>query len=269
MCFSSSNTLMIGHFSRMLGPIDVKQKGSTLVHFWVWRWPLTSPVTLTSYFSRWNTIGHTSGMIGPIYVKRKGGESVEYWVNYVILTIDLTHDLHLGFFKVKCWNSCISGIVGLIDGKWKVNEMLDYMTLPFDHTDGLDFEVSRSTFEIAYLRNESVDLHGLNEMWVVHSWPWNWPLFTMMVCMDVPDSDWGDYRHQLAIDISSLVACATNVNFKLVCAITPHLLKLGSLRNAKHLHWDSYYFGSNLPWPSRSYKTLKSKFHLCPVPPLE
>ena len=69
------------------------------------------------------------------------------------LTFDLTHDLDLGCFKVKFRNSSISGIVGLIDVKWKGSELIwywaDCMTLPFDHIHDLDFGVSRSDFEIA------------------------------------------------------------------------------------------------------------------------
>ena len=49
--------------------------------------------------------GHISGMVGPVH--------------YVTLTCDLTHDLDLGYLKVKFRNSCISGIVGLIDVKGK------------------------------------------------------------------------------------------------------------------------------------------------------
>ena len=45
--------------------------------------------------------GHISGMVGSSDVKRKGGASGGHWVNYVTLTSDLTHDLDLGFFKVK------------------------------------------------------------------------------------------------------------------------------------------------------------------------
>ena len=40
-------------------------------------------------------------------------------VKYVTLTFDLIHDLDLGCFKVKFRNSSFSGIVGLIDVKWK------------------------------------------------------------------------------------------------------------------------------------------------------
>ena len=56
-------------------------------------------------------------------------------------------------FKVKFSNSCISGIVDLIDVKR--NEMksirywVDFMTLPFDHTHDLDLEVLRSKIEKA------------------------------------------------------------------------------------------------------------------------
>ena len=56
-------------------------------------------------------------MVGPIDVKRKRVALVGYWVQYVTLTFDLTHDLDLGYFKVKFRNSSISGIVGLIDVK--------------------------------------------------------------------------------------------------------------------------------------------------------
>ena len=57
-------------------------------------------------------------------------------------------DVDLGCFKVKFRNSSISGIVGLIDVKWKGSELIwywtDYLTLPFDHTHDLDLGVSRS-----------------------------------------------------------------------------------------------------------------------------
>ena len=38
-------------------------------------------------------------MVDPIDVKWKGSASVGYWVNYVTLTLDLTHDIVLVFFK--------------------------------------------------------------------------------------------------------------------------------------------------------------------------
>ena len=112
------------------------------------------------------------------------------------------------FFKVKFRNSCISGIVGLIDVKWKGSELIrywaDYVTLPFDHTHDLDLEVSRSESEIA-----------LSQKWDGRS-TWNkkdvsHPFMTMMLTnvtmvgwADVPDIDQGDFRSQRAVDTSSL-----------------------------------------------------------------
>ena len=51
---------------------------------------------------------------------------VGYLVWYVTLIFDFTHDLDLGCFKVKFWNSCISGIVGLNNVKWKGSELIGY-----------------------------------------------------------------------------------------------------------------------------------------------
>ena len=45
---------------------------------------------------------------------------------HVSLTFDLIHDLDLRCFKVKFRNSFISGIVGLIDVKWKGSELIGY-----------------------------------------------------------------------------------------------------------------------------------------------
>ena len=109
------------------------------------------------------------------------------------LSFDLTHDLDLGCFKVKFRNSSLSGIVGLIDVKWKGSELIWYrancMTLPFDHTHDLDLGVSRSESEIA-LSQEWGDRLTWNEKDVSH------PFMTMiLICVtmvgeaDLPDSD--------------------------------------------------------------------------------
>ena len=45
--------------------------------------------------------GHISGMSGLIDIKRKGSALVGYWRTYVTLNFDLSHDLDLGYFKVK------------------------------------------------------------------------------------------------------------------------------------------------------------------------
>ena len=113
----------------------------------------------------------------------------------------------VGCFKVKFRNSSISGIVGLIDVKWKGSELIwywaDCMTLPFDHTHDLDLGVSRSESEIA-LSQEWGGRLTMNEKNVSH------PFMTMILtCVtmvrwaDVPDSDRGDFRRRHAVDISS------------------------------------------------------------------
>ena len=129
------------------------------------------------------------------------------WILGIIC--DLTHDLDLGCFKVKFRNSCISGIVGLIDVKWKGSEWIgylaNYMTLLFDHTHDIDLGVSRSESEIAFIKNGMTDWHGTKRMWVIHSWAWYWLSVTVVGWVEVPDSDQGDFRHRRAIDISSSV----------------------------------------------------------------
>ena len=127
--------------------------------------------------------------------------------------VTLICDLDLGCFKVKFWNSSISGMVGLIDVKWKRSELIwnwaNYMTLPFDLTHDLDrgVEISRSESEIASSQEWDGRLTW-NEKDVSH------PFMTMILtCVtmvgwaDVPDSDWGDFRHRRAVDISSCYCC--------------------------------------------------------------
>ena len=62
-------------------------------------------------------------MVGPIDMKQK---EVGYSIKYVTLTFGLTHDLDLGFFKVKFWNNCVTDIVGLIDVKRKGSKSIRY-----------------------------------------------------------------------------------------------------------------------------------------------
>ena len=113
-----------------------------------------------------------------------------------ICDCDLTHDLDLGCFKVKFRNPSISGIVGLIDMKWKRGELIwywaDSMTLLFDHTYDLDLRVgiSKSESEIALSQDWDGRLTW-NEKDVSH------PFMTMILTSltmvgwaDVPDSDW-------------------------------------------------------------------------------
>ena len=112
------------------------------------------------------------------------------------------HDLDPGCFKVKF---SISGIVGLIDVKWRGSGLIWYwancMTLPFDHTHDLDLGVSRSESEIALYQEWGGWL-----TW--HEKDVSRPCMTMTnVTMvgwaDVPDSDRGDFRRRCALYISS------------------------------------------------------------------
>ena len=157
-------------------------------------------------FSRSNTILAISQ---EWLVRLMWNEKEVHWVQYVILTLDLPHDLDLGCFKVKFRNSSTCRIVGLIDVKWKGSDLMWYwancMTLPFDHTHDLDLGVSRSESEIA-LCQEWGSLLTMNEKDASH------PFMTMILtCVtilgwaDVPDSDRGDFRHRRAVDISSLI----------------------------------------------------------------
>ena len=122
------------------------------------------------------------------------------------LTFDLTHDLNLGCFTVKFLISFISGIVGLIDLKWKGNELIwfwaDCMTLPFDHTHDLDLGVSRSESEIA-LSQEWGGRLTWSEKDVSH--PFKTMILsslTMVGWADVLDIDRGDFRRRRVVDIS-------------------------------------------------------------------
>ena len=94
-----------------------------------------------SFFARSNTLLYTRNGWSDLLEAERGGVSIGNWVNYVTSTYDLMHDLILGFFKVKFWNSDISGFVGVIYVKCKGRKSIiywaDYMTLPFDHTNDI------------------------------------------------------------------------------------------------------------------------------------
>ena len=125
------------------------------------------------------------------------------WPWPLISLMTLTLDVSRSNFEIA---SCISGIVGLINVKWKGSELIgywaDYMTLPFDHTHDLDHGVSRSESEIA-LSQEWDGRLTWKEKDGSH------PFMTMILCVtmvgwaDVPDSDRGDFRCWRAVDICS------------------------------------------------------------------
>ena len=88
-----------GHISGMVGPIDVKRKGSALVGYRVQHMYLTFDLTddldLGCFKVRFLN-SSISGIVGLIDVKWKGRESIWYWVDYMTLLFYHTHDLDLG-----------------------------------------------------------------------------------------------------------------------------------------------------------------------------
>ena len=111
MCFFKVKHYF-GHISGMVGPIDVKRKGSALGGHWVWYVTLTFDLTHDldlGFFKVKFRNGCISGVVGLIDVKWKGGELIGYCADYLTLPFDHTHDLELKSFKVRVWNSLISG----------------------------------------------------------------------------------------------------------------------------------------------------------------
>ena len=163
---------------------------------------------LRCFFNVKHSIAHISGMIGLIDVKRKGGASVGYWVNYVTLTFDLTHDLDFRFFKINFQNSCISGIV--IWSMWtKESKSIwywaDCMVLPFDHTHEIDLLISRSKFKISLILGMGgglIDIEWNGCESIIHDHDCDLRV-TMVGWVDVPFSEWGDFRSWRVVDISS------------------------------------------------------------------
>ena len=83
----------------MVGPIDVKRKGSASVGYWVQYVTLTFDLThdldLGCFKVQFRN-SSSSGIVGLIDVKWKRGELIWYWADCMILPFDHTHDLDLG-----------------------------------------------------------------------------------------------------------------------------------------------------------------------------
>ena len=163
MCFFKVKHYF-GHISGMVRPIDVKQKGSASVGYWV------QYVTLTFDLIHDLDLGCSKvkfrnssipGIVGLIDVKWKGSELIWYWANCISLPFDLTHDLDPGV------------------------------------------EISRSKSKIV-LSQEWDGWLTWNEKDVSHPFmTMILTSVTMVGWADVPDSDWGDLRRRRAVDISS------------------------------------------------------------------
>ena len=126
----------------------------------MWPWPLTSPMTLTSDFSRSNfKIAVSQELLFDwCETKRRHTNQILGWLYGLILW---PHPWPWPCsFKVWVWNSLIWGMGGLTDMELKGCELIIH-----DHD---------------------------RDLWV-----------TMVGWVDVMHSDWGDFRHWGAVDISS------------------------------------------------------------------
>ena len=89
MCFFKVKHYF-GHISWMVGPIDVKWKGSALVGYWVQYMTLTFDLThdldLGCFKVKFRN-SSISGIVGLIYVKWKGSELIWYWADCMTLTL--------------------------------------------------------------------------------------------------------------------------------------------------------------------------------------
>ena len=98
MCFFKVKHYF-GHISGMVGPIDVKRKGSALVGNWVQYVTLTFDLThdldLGCFKVKFRN-SSISGIVGLIDVKWKGSDWMWYWADCMTLPFDHTHDLDLG-----------------------------------------------------------------------------------------------------------------------------------------------------------------------------
>ena len=86
-------TVIFGHISGMVGPIDVKWKGSASVGYLTFE--LTHDLDLGCFKVKFRN-SSSSGIIGLIDVKWKGSELIWYWADSITLPFDHTHDLDLG-----------------------------------------------------------------------------------------------------------------------------------------------------------------------------
>ena len=98
MCFFKVKHCF-GHISGMVGPIDVKRKGSALVGYWVQYVTLTFDLTHDLDLGCFKVKFRNSciaGIVGLIDVKWKRGELIWYWADCMTMPFDHTHDLDLG-----------------------------------------------------------------------------------------------------------------------------------------------------------------------------
>ena len=98
MCFFKVKHYF-GHISGMVGPIDVKRKGSALIGYWVQYVTLTFDLPHDLDLGCFKVKFRNSSIcriVGLIDVKWKGSELIWYWANCMTLPFDHIHDLDLG-----------------------------------------------------------------------------------------------------------------------------------------------------------------------------
>ena len=95
-----------GHISGIVGPIDVKRKGSVSVRYWVqyvtFTFHLTRDLDLRCFKVKFQN-NSISGIVGLIDVKWKRSELIWYWVNCMTLPFDHPHDLNYPRWLVWPW----------------------------------------------------------------------------------------------------------------------------------------------------------------------
>ena len=97
---------------------------------------------------------------------------------------------------------------------WRSN-----VTLTFDHTHDLDHGFSWSNFEIAVSHIGRADWYCTKGVAVGHSWPWLWPFGAKVRCMDLPDSDRGDFSCRRAVNSSSHLIITISITVTIIIMV--------------------------------------------------
>ena len=165
MCFFKVKHYF-GHISGLVGPIDLKRKGSALVGYWVQYVTLTFDLThdldLGCFKVKFRKALSQELLVWLIW-NENGSELIWYWADCMTLPFDHTHDLDLG---VEIWRS--------------------------------ESEIALSHEWDSRLTWNEKDVSHLFMTMILTS-------VTMVGWADVPNSDWGDFRRRRAIDISTLL----------------------------------------------------------------
>ena len=180
--------------SGMEWPIDMERKRCESIgcytHFVTfqhsphpWPWPWIFKVKFLK--------SHISGMGWPIYMELKGCKSIGCWTHAVTFNVHLTHDLYLGFSRLKFekvvsqeWDGRLTWNERDVS-RQNVGPMLWLSMFTSSMTLTLDFQ--GQILKKSNLRNGMADRHGTKGMWVdrmldshcdfklwPHPWPWPW-----------------------------------------------------------------------------------------------